>query len=83
MRTRCRRCRARRQRKVLNAVPAPYDVTGVHAGATEPTHEKTLEMSWKQYSVPVEGQSDIVIFPHPVHLARTTSTPSSTRCWCR
>ncbi len=52
-------------RKIFNAVPAPYDVTGVFAGATEPAHAKTLEMSWKQYSVPVEGQSDIVIFPIP------------------
>jgi lactate racemase len=52
-------------RKVLNSIPAPYDVTGVYAGATEPTHAKTLETSWKQYVVPVEGQSDIVIFPIP------------------
>lgn len=52
-------------RKVLNSVPAPYDVTGVYAGATEPTHAKTLETSYKQYVVPVEGQSDIVIFPIP------------------
>ncbi|HZW89010.1 MAG TPA: transcriptional regulator, partial [Myxococcaceae bacterium] len=33
--------------------------------ATEPCHEKTLELCWKQYSVPVEGQADIVIFPVP------------------
>ncbi|AKQ68541.1 Transcriptional regulator [Myxococcus hansupus] len=52
-------------RKVLNSIPAPYDVTGVYAGATEPTHAKTLETSYKQYVVPVEGQSDIVIFPIP------------------
>ncbi|NVI98628.1 DUF2088 domain-containing protein [Myxococcus sp. AM001] len=52
-------------RKVLNSIPAPYDVTGVYAGATEPTHQKTLETSYKQYVVPVEGQSDIVIFPIP------------------
>ena len=54
------------------SIPAPYDVTGVHAGATEPCHEKTLELCWKQYSVPVEGQSDIVIYRGAVHLARTT-----------
>jgi hypothetical protein len=52
-------------RKVLNSIPAPYEVTGVFAGATEPTHAKTLEKVWKQYVVPVEGQSDIVIFPIP------------------
>ena len=28
-------------------------------------HEKTLEQCWKQYAVPVEGQSDILIFPVP------------------
>ncbi|WPB74747.1 lactate racemase domain-containing protein [Archangium violaceum] len=52
-------------RTVLNSIPAPYDVTGVFAGATEPTHAKTLEKSWQQYVVPVQGQSDIVIFPIP------------------
>ena len=50
------------KRKMFFNIHAPYDVTGVFAGATEPTHVKTLEQSWKQYSVPVDGQSDIVIF---------------------
>jgi hypothetical protein len=53
------------KRKLFFNIPAPYDVTGVFAGATEPTHARTLEMSWKQYSVPVKGQSDIVIFGMP------------------
>ena len=53
------------KRKLLMSIPAAYDVIGVHAGATEPTHEKTLELCWKQYSVPVQGQSDIVIFGVP------------------
>ena len=53
------------KRKMFFNIAAPYDVTGVFAGATEPTHVKTLEMSWKQYSVPVNGQSDIVIFGMP------------------
>jgi nickel-dependent lactate racemase len=53
------------KRKLFMNVPAPYDVIGVHAGATEPTHAKTLEHCWKQYSVPVEGQSDIVIYGVP------------------
>ncbi|HLT30745.1 MAG TPA: lactate racemase domain-containing protein [Myxococcaceae bacterium] len=51
--------------KVMMQVPAPYEVTGVHAGATEPAHQKILELCWKQYSVPVQGQSDIVVFPIP------------------
>jgi nickel-dependent lactate racemase len=53
------------KRKLFFNIFAPYEVTGVFAGSTEPTHEKTLEMSWKQYSVPVQGQSDIVIFGMP------------------
>jgi hypothetical protein len=53
------------KRKLFFGIPAAYDVIGVFAGATEPTHDKTLELSWKQYSVPVEGQSDIVIFGVP------------------
>ena len=53
------------KRKMFFSIPAAYDVIGVYAGATEPTHQKTLETCWKQYSVPVEGQSDIVIFGMP------------------
>ncbi|MDP1822622.1 MAG: lactate racemase domain-containing protein [Archangium sp.] len=53
------------KRKMFASFPAPYSVTGVFAGATEPTHAKTLEMTWKQYSVPVDGQSDIVIYGMP------------------
>ncbi len=53
------------KRKVLFNTYAPYEMTGCFAGATEPTHEKTLEMSWRQYSVPVQGQSDIVIYAMP------------------
>src|SRR6266851_1260564 len=53
------------KRKLFMSIPAPYDVIGVHAGATEPTHEKTLELCWKQYVVPVDGQADIVIYGVP------------------
>jgi len=53
------------KRKLFFNIFAPYSVTGVFAGATEPTHQKTLEMCWRQYSVPVDGQSDIVIFGMP------------------
>ncbi len=53
------------KRNMFFNIFAPYEVTGVFAGATEPTHQKTLELSWKQYSVPVQGQSDIVIFGMP------------------
>ena len=50
------------KRKLFHSIPAAYDVIGVFAGATEPCHERTLQLSWKQYSVPVTGQSDIVIY---------------------
>ena len=33
------------KRKMFFSIHAPYEVIGVLAGATEPTHEKTLEMS--------------------------------------
>ncbi|MFN0063266.1 MAG: lactate racemase domain-containing protein [Myxococcaceae bacterium] len=53
------------KRKLFHGIPAGYEVTGVYAGATEPAHAKTLETSWKQYSVPVEGQADILIIGVP------------------
>jgi nickel-dependent lactate racemase len=53
------------KRRLFMEIPAGYGVIGVHAGATEPTHAKTLELCWKQYSVPVDGQADIAIFGVP------------------
>lgn len=53
------------KRKLFFSVPAEYELIGVHAGATEPTHARILDLCWKQYSVPVEGQSDIVVFGVP------------------
>jgi lactate racemase len=53
------------RRKFLMGVPSPYEMIAVHAGPTEPTHEKILEKSFKQYAVPVEGRADVVIFGIP------------------
>ncbi|MFB6264313.1 MAG: lactate racemase domain-containing protein [Bradymonadaceae bacterium] len=53
------------KRKVLHSIPADYGVIGVAAGDTEPAHEATLEKSWQQYAVEVEGQSDIVAYGIP------------------
>ncbi|MBM3814344.1 MAG: DUF2088 domain-containing protein [Acidimicrobiia bacterium] len=53
------------KRKVLFAFPAFYELIAVHAGATHPVHDKTVEYCYAQYSVPVEGQSDVVIFGVP------------------
>ncbi|MEK7704331.1 MAG: lactate racemase domain-containing protein [Myxococcota bacterium] len=49
------------KRKLMHSVPAAYEVIAVNAGATEPVHAKTLARSFDQYSVPVDGQADIVI----------------------
>jgi nickel-dependent lactate racemase len=49
------------KRRVLQAIRSPYELVAVHAGATEPVHERTLQMSFHQYNVPVEGQADVVI----------------------
>lgn len=46
---------------VFERVPSPYGVTGVFAGATDPTHAKTLARSYEQYLVPVKGQADILV----------------------
>jgi hypothetical protein len=50
---------------IFEKFPAPYGVTGVWAGETEAVHEKTLQRCFEQYSVPVSGQSDVVVFPIP------------------
>lgn len=48
-------------RKIFSHLYAPYGLTGIHAGKTDPVHEKTLENLWKQQLVPVKGQADILI----------------------
>src|SRR5947208_4268365 len=53
------------RRKVLFAIPAPYEPIAVHAGATLPVHEKTLAYSYAQYCTPLEGQSDVVVYGIP------------------
>jgi hypothetical protein len=49
------------RRKVFQQIKAPYGVIAVEAGMTEPTHEKILEKSFKQYAVPVQGQADVLV----------------------
>lgn len=49
------------KRELFHKVPAPYDIIAVHAGATEPVHEKILAKNFEQYGVPVKGQADVVI----------------------
>jgi hypothetical protein len=49
------------RREIFQRVPAAYELIGCYAGACEPAHEKTLEKSYEQYAVEVEGQADILI----------------------
>ncbi|MCK6544565.1 lactate racemase domain-containing protein [Myxococcota bacterium] len=53
------------KREVFHKVPSPYELIAVHAGATEPVHEKILAKNFEQYSVPVKGQADIMIVGIP------------------
>ncbi len=53
------------KRKILFAIPASYQMIAVHAGQTIPVHEKTLAYCYAQYCVPVEGQSDVVVYGIP------------------
>lgn len=48
-------------RGIMQSMRAPYGLTGVNAGHTEPVHEKTLENIHRQQLVPVKGQADILI----------------------
>lgn len=49
------------KREVFHRVPSPYEIIAVHAGATEPVHEKILLKNFEQYAVPVKGQADVLI----------------------
>jgi hypothetical protein len=49
------------RREIFMRTPAAYELIACYAGATEPTHAKTLARSYEQYAVEVEGQADILI----------------------
>lgn len=51
--------------KVWQATRAPYQITGVNAGATDPVHERTLTNLYRQQLTEVDGQSDVLIFGLP------------------
>jgi lactate racemase len=53
------------KRKLLFAIPASYQTIAIHAGATIPVHEKTLAYCYAQYCVPLDGQSDVVLYGIP------------------
>ena len=53
------------KRKLLFSIPAPYQMIAVHAGATDPVHEKSLAYNYQQYCVPLQGQADVALFGVP------------------
>ncbi|MDE3181371.1 MAG: DUF2088 domain-containing protein [Acidobacteriota bacterium] len=53
------------KRRILFEIPASYEMIAVHAGATMPVHAKTLAYCYAQYCVPIEGQSDVVVYGIP------------------
>ncbi len=53
------------RRKAYSALPAPYGLTGVHAGETGAVHEKTLVNVYKQQLVSIPEPFDIVIVGLP------------------
>ncbi|HEU5034006.1 MAG TPA: lactate racemase domain-containing protein [Mycobacteriales bacterium] len=53
------------RRRLFQSMEAPYQVTGVSAGAVEPVHDQTLARVHRQQLVEVEGQSDVLVFGLP------------------
>lgn len=53
------------RRQAYNALPAPYGLTGVHAGDTESVHAKTLKNVHRQHLVPLDEPADVVILGLP------------------
>lgn len=49
------------RREIFGRVRGPHDATAVNAGAVESVHARTLKKMFEQLTVPVDGQSDIVI----------------------
>src|ERR1043165_398536 len=52
-------------RNIFYGVRAPYAVTAINAGETEPVHKLTLQNVYKQQLIEVQGQSDIYVCPIP------------------
>jgi lactate racemase len=55
----------KQRRKMFQAMEAPYQVTGISAGAVEPVHDETLARVHRQQLVEVNGQSDVLVFGLP------------------
>ena len=46
---------------IFHSIRAPYGLTGIAAGATDPVHEHTLSNLFRQQIVPVQGQADVLV----------------------
>jgi hypothetical protein len=49
------------KRKIFHAIPSAYELIAVHAGKTDPVHDRVIAKGFEQYLVNIRGQSDIVI----------------------
>jgi hypothetical protein len=52
-------------RKIFHSVQAPHDITSVQAGEVEAVHHSTLANIYRQQSVAVSGQSDVLTMGLP------------------
>ena len=52
-------------RPIFQAIKAPHQMTGVHAGAVEAVHAATTANIYRQQLVPVEGQNDVLTLGLP------------------
>jgi hypothetical protein len=53
------------RRRLYQSLPAPYGMTGVHAGRTGPVHAATLKSVGGQQDVPIDEQTDILLIGMP------------------
>lgn len=51
--------------RIFQGIRAPYGLTGIAAGATDPVHKHTLDNLYPQQTVPVTGQADVLIYGIP------------------
>lgn len=56
---------AANRRRIFHSWKAPHAMTSVQAGEVEAVHEVTLEHTFAQHLVPVEGQTDILTMGLP------------------
>ena len=49
------------RRRIFHQLRAPYGLTGIAAGRTDPVHQFTLNNIFHQQAVPVSGQADVMV----------------------